>query len=151
MNQVQLVGNITRDIELKDAGNTQIARFTVACSRRGKKEDGKPSADFINCTAFGKTAEVVSKYFGKGRRVGLTGRIQTGSYKNKDGNTIYTTDVIVESVEFVDSKQSAAEQSAPATENDQNQAATPAATPQKSADDFMAIPTDTDEMELPFT
>lgn len=106
MNNVALVGRLTRPIEVRyTQGENPLAmcNLNVAVDRKFKK-DGQPTADFINCKAFGKTAEFIGKYFDKGNRIGLTGSIQTGSYKNKDGNTVYTTDVIVNEVEFVDSK-----------------------------------------------
>ena len=98
MNSVQLVGRFTRDPEIRYTdGGASIARFSVAVDRRFAKE-GEQSADFINIVAFGKTAEFIEKYFKKGNRIGIVGRIQTGSYKNKDGATVYTTDVIAENV-----------------------------------------------------
>lgn len=104
MNTCALCGRLTKDPEIRYTdGGTSIARFTVAVDRRFKKE-GEESADFIGCIAFGKTAEFVEKYFFKGKKIGLTGRIQTGSYTNKDGQKVYTTDVIAEAVEFVESK-----------------------------------------------
>lgn len=102
MNIVTLVGRITRDVELHN-NNTAVAKFSVAVDRRFKKE-GEPTADFINCVAFGKTAEIIEKYFKKGSRIGVVGRIQTGSYTNKDGNKVYTTDVVVDGFDFLDSK-----------------------------------------------
>lgn len=104
MNSVQLVGRFTRDPDVRytDGGST-IARFTLACDRRFRREDGD-QADFISCIAFGKTAEFIERYFSKGQRIGLTGRIQTGSYVNQEGDKVYTTDVIAENVEFVESK-----------------------------------------------
>lgn len=107
MNAVQLVGRFTRDPDVRYTdGGLSIARFTIAVDRRFKKE-GEQAADFINCVSFGKTAEFIEKYFGKGMRIGVTGRIQTGSYTNNDGVKVYTTDVIVEAVEFVESKSNA--------------------------------------------
>lgn len=104
MNSVQLVGRLTKDPDVRYADSgTSIARFSVACDRRFKR-DGEDGADFIPCVAFGKTAEFMDKYFYKGKRIGLNGRIQTGSYINKEGQKVYTTDVIVENVEFVESK-----------------------------------------------
>lgn len=107
MNSVQIIGRVCRDIEVRYSQNgndsTAIARFTVAVDRRFKKEGGD-TADFISCVAFGKTAEFLEKYFKKGMRIALNGRIQTGSYTNKDGVKIYTTDVIAENVEFCESK-----------------------------------------------
>lgn len=104
MNSAQLIGRFTRDPEVKytDSG-TSVVRFTLACDRKYSRE-GEDSADFISCVAFGKTAEFIEKYFCKGKRMGLNGRIQTGSYTNKDDQKIYTSDVIAESVEFVESK-----------------------------------------------
>ena len=102
MNQVQLVGNLTRDPE---SGTTQngitYCRFGVACQRRFKNANGTYDADFINCLAWRQTAEFVMRYFIKGNKIGLTGSIQTGSYTAQDGSKRYTTEVLVDSVEFV--------------------------------------------------
>lgn len=104
MNTVNLVGRLTRDPEVRYTdGGLSIARFNLAVDRRFKK-DGQPDADFPNCVAFGKTAEFIEKYFSKGQRMGAVGRIQTGSYTKEDGTKVYTTDVVVENVEFVESK-----------------------------------------------
>lgn len=106
MNSVNLTGRFARDPDVRYTdGGTSIARFTVACDRRYKQENG-PTADFINCIAFGKTAEFVEKYFRKGMKIELTGRIQTGSYTNQEGNKVYTTDVVAEQVGFAESKAS---------------------------------------------
>ena len=102
MNNVNLIGRLTADPEIRTANNkdkTQIANFTLAIDRVGGEE-----ADFIRCVAFGRAAEFVEDYFTKGQRVGVTGRIQTGSYEDKDGNKRYTTDVIVEHMDFADGK-----------------------------------------------
>jgi single-strand DNA-binding protein len=99
MNNVQLVGRLVRDPK-KTEGTTSITKFTVACDRMPDK-DGNRKADFISCIAFGKTADMIASYFFKGRPIGLNGRIQTGSYEGRDGKTVYTTDVIVERVEFL--------------------------------------------------
>lgn len=106
MNSVQLVGRLVRDPENRYAATSGMAvcRFTLAVYRRFAKE-GEQSADFISCVAFGKTAEFIEKYFSKGQRIGLNGHIQTGSYTNKDGQKVYTTDVLVENCEFVEKKQ----------------------------------------------
>ena len=118
MNKVTLVGRLTRDPEIKDTdGASSVARFNVAVDRRYKREDGD-NADFINCVAFGKTAEFIEKYFSKGKRIGLTGRIQTGSYTNNDGNKVYTTDVVVETAEFTESKSSNTNTDSPNTPAD---------------------------------
>jgi len=110
MNKVVLVGRFTKDPEIRYTdGGASIARFNLAVDRRYKQDNG-PTADFIGCIAFGKTAEFVEKYFKKGNRIGLTGRIQTGSYTNKDGVKVYTTDIVAEEVEFVESKAGASDQ-----------------------------------------
>lgn len=106
MNKAILIGRFTRDPEVRYTdGGTSIARFTVAVDRRFKKE-GEQQADFISCIAFGKTAEFVEKYFKQGSKIVVEGRIQTGSYTNKDGVKVYTTDVVAENVEFAESKSS---------------------------------------------
>lgn len=117
MNTVQLVGRFTRDPDIRysDNGKT-IARFTIAVDRRFKSDNG-PTADFISCVAWGKTAEFIEKYFCQGQRIGLTGRIQTGSYTNKDNVKVYTTDVVAEAVEFVESKKDSGGTAAPAGGN----------------------------------
>lgn len=107
MNNVVLVGNIVRDPMVSySAGENAmcVARFTVATQRRFKDAEGNYQADFISCVAFGKTGEFIEKYFKKGMKISLSGRIQTGSYTNKDGATVYTTDVVAENVEFVEKK-----------------------------------------------
>ena len=115
MNNVSLMGRLTRDIDLKYVGskNTAIGRFSVAVDRKLSKEkrqeaenNNQPTADFINCIAFGKTAEVIGQYFGKGNKIAITGHIQTGSYENQQGQRIYTTDVVVDSFDFVESNSS---------------------------------------------
>lgn len=100
MNKVEIVGTLTRDPQTSNSA----VRFTVAAQRSFKNKEGKYEADFINCVAFGKTGELVEKYFVKGSKIGVIGRINTGSYTNKDGNKVYTTDVAVESIEFVGNK-----------------------------------------------
>ena len=116
MNNVQLVGRLYNVPEIRYTdGGISIVRFGVACQRRFVK-DGQPDADFINCIAFGKTAEFIEKYFTKGQRIGLVGRIQTGSYE-KDGTKRYTTDVVVENVEFVESKNSSDNEPKPVPSN----------------------------------
>lgn len=134
MNSVQLIGRLTRDPDVRyaDSGST-IAKFTVAVDRRFKQEGGD-TADFINCTAFGKTAEFIEKYFSKGKKIALNGRIQTGSYINKDNIKVYTTDVVVENVEFVESRS-----------GEQGGGSTNAPT-----GDFMNVPDGITDDELPF-
>ena len=107
MNKVIIIGRFTRDPETKyttGENATATARFSLAVNRRFKNKEGNYDADFINCVAFGKTAEFIEKYFTKGMAIGITGRIQTGSYTNKEGQKVYTTDVVVEETEFVESK-----------------------------------------------
>ena len=107
MNKVIIIGRFTRDPEIKyttGENATATARFSLAVNRRFKNNEGNYDADFINCVAFGKTAEFIEKYFTKGMAIGITGRIQTGSYTNKEGQKVYTTDVVVEETEFVESK-----------------------------------------------
>ncbi len=106
MNKAILVGRLTKDPETRNSGEKSVVKFSIAINRNYKNERGEYDADFINCTAFGKTAEFIAKYFAKGNLIGIAGRIQTGAYKNKDGVKVYTTDVIVESAEFIESKKS---------------------------------------------
>ena len=139
MNKVILMGRLTRDPEVRYSQGdtpTAIARYTLAVDRRTRK-DGEASADFISCVAFGKSAEFAEKYLHKGTKLVITGRIQTGSYTNKDGQKLYTTDVVVEDQEFAESKAAAS--------GNQEGNSQPAA----SGDGFMNIPEGMDE-ELPF-
>ena len=142
MNKVILMGRLTRDPEVRyTQGDNAMAigRYTLAVDRRFKR-DGEAAADFISCVAFGRQAEFAEKYLRQGIRIVVTGRIQTGSYTNRDGNKVYTTDVVVEEQEFAESK------------NAQNHAAGQAAAgkPQVDPDGFMNIPDGIDE-ELPFS
>lgn len=105
MNKVILIGRLTRDPEIRYSGETAVARYSVAVDRRYKSE-GQAEADYPNVIAFGKTAEFIEKYFKKGMKIVIEGRLQTGSYTNKDGQKVYTTDVVAENVEFGESKQS---------------------------------------------
>lgn len=107
MNQVVLSGRLTKDPA--NGFTDEVVKFNVAVPRKYKK--GDYTADFINCTAFGKTGEIVRQYFHKGSRIALTGRIQTGHYENREGKTVYTWDVIAESVEFVDTKAESSQES----------------------------------------
>ena len=110
MNSVSLIGRLTRDPDVRYSAGTQtaVARFTLAVDRQRTVKEGEQSADFISIVCFGKTAELVEKYITKGRLVGVTGRIQTGSY-DKDGQKVYTTDVIADRVEFLDRGNSSSE------------------------------------------
>ena len=106
MNKVIEIGRLVREPEIRysqGASSTCIARYTLAVDRKFKQE-GQPNADFINCIAFGKLGEFAEKYLHKGTKIAVTGRIQTGSYTNKDGQKVYTTDVVVEEQEFCESK-----------------------------------------------
>lgn len=112
MNKVILIGRLTRDPDVRwSQGQDQkaVARYTMAVDRRIKAQDGQQSADFISCVAFGKAAEFAEKYFHKGIKIAVTGRIQTGKYVNKDGQTVYSTDVVIEEQEFVESKNAGAQ------------------------------------------
>lgn len=145
MNRVILMGRLTRDPEVKYSQGEKamaIARYTLAVDRRGKKDE--QNADFINCVAFDKAGEFAEKYFRQGMRVLISGRIQTGSYTNKDGVKVYTTDVVIEDQEFADSKGSGTDSgSAPR----QTSRPTPQAA---SSDGFMNIPDDLSDDGLPF-
>ena len=113
MNKVILMGRLTRDPDIRySAGenSTAVARYTLAVDRRFRR-DGEQTADFISCVAFGRTAEFAEKYFHQGIRIVISGRIQTGSYTNRDGVKVYTTDVVVEEQEFAESKSASAENS----------------------------------------
>lgn len=143
MNKVELVGRLTRDPEVRytqGENASAIARFSVAINRRFKNNEGNYDADFINCIAFGKSAEFIEKYFKKGMAIGIVGRLATGNYTNKDGVKVYTTDVVVEEAEFVESKNSGGA-SAPSNAPTNNNTST--------NNDFMSIPDDISE-ELPF-
>lgn len=145
MNNVSLVGRLVRDPEVRYGQNesVSVAKFSLAVERKWKR-DGEPTVDFINCTVFGKSAEFTEKYFRKGMRVAITGRIQTGSYKNKDGQTVFTTEIIVESQEIAQSKSESNESS---TANNAEAGKSPYGS---SGDDFMSIPEGTED-ELPFS
>lgn len=95
-------GRLTKDPEMRDAGEMRVAKYTLAIDRKGKKEE----TDFLNCVCFGKTAEFAEKYLHKGMKIIIVGRVQTGSYTNKDGIKVYTTDIVVEEHEFAESKNS---------------------------------------------
>lgn len=138
MNKVILMGRLTRDPEVRysqGADSMAIARYTLAVDRRFRRE-GDQSADFISCVAFGKSAEFAEKYFHQGLKVLVTGRIQTGSYTNKEGRKVYTTDVVIEDQEFAESK-AASNTYSPVPAQD-------------TGDGFMNIP-DGVEDNIPFT
>ncbi len=150
MNKVILMGRLTRDPEVRySQGETAlaIARYTLAVDRRfARRNDGngnEQTADFINCVAFGRNAEFAEKYLRQGTKIAATGRIQTGSYTNKDGQRVYTTEVVVEEQEFAESKAAAG------NSGDGFAPARPAAPAMDAGDGFMNIPEGIDE-ELPF-
>ena len=135
MNKVILMGRLTRDPEVRYTQGDNpmaIARYTLAVDRRFNRNGDDAATDFIGCVAFGRSGEFAEKYFRKGTKIVVTGRIQTGSYTNKDGNKVYTTDVVVEEQEFCESKNAQGVPEGPAPD-----------------DGFMNIPDDLDG-ELPF-
>ena len=149
MNKVILMGRLTRDPEVRYSqgeNSLAIARYTLAVDRRFKR-DGEATADFINCVAFGKAAEHAERFYRQGLKVVITGRIQTGSYTNKDGVKVYTTEVVVEEQEFEFAESKAVSD---ANAGGYRQAPSPAPAPVSDAGDgFMNIPDGIDE-ELPF-
>ena len=148
MNKVILMGRLTRDPDIRYSNGenaTAVARFTLAVDRRFARRDSEQTADFIGCVAFGRNAEFIEKYFRQGMRVSICGRIQTGSYTNRDGQKVYTTDVVVEEQEFAESKAVSE-----ANRNAGGYQSAPAPSPMDAAGDgFMNIPDGIDE-ELPF-
>ena len=148
MNKVILMGRLTRDPEVRYSQGDNamaIARYTLAVDRRfNRNNNDENSADFIGCVAFGRQAEFAEKYLRQGTKIAITGRIQTGSYTNKDGQRVYTTDVVAENVEFAESKN--------ASGGGDNSGFNPSDRPSPSSaagDGFMNIPDGIDE-ELPF-
>lgn len=134
------MGRLTRDPEVRYSQAEKaiaIARYNLAVDRRGRRgKEGEQTADFINCIAFDKAGEFAEKYFRQGMRVLISGHIQTGSYTNKDGVKVYTTDVVIEDQEFADSKQASGDGSQ--------------AQPSSVGDGFMNIPAGVDDQDLPF-
>lgn len=147
MNKVLIMGRLTRDPDVRYSnganGSTAIARYSLAVDRKFKQE-GQPNADFINCIAFGKLGEFAEKYLHKGTKIAVVGRIQTGSYTNKDGQKVYTTDIVIEEQEFAESK-------AAATSNEGGFQAVGRPEPSTAAGDgFMNIPDGVEDEGLPF-
>lgn len=142
MNKIILMGRLVRDPEVRYSqtanGNMAVARYTLAVERRIKK-DGEQTADFISCVAFGKLGEFAEKYLHRGVKIAITGHIQTGSYTNKDGQKVYTTDVVVEEQEFCESKSS----------NQQN-GGNGIIPPNNNDNSFMSIPDNVEDEGLPF-
>ena len=148
MNKVILMGRLTRDPEVRySAGENAlaIARYTLAVDRRFRR-DGEASADFISCVSFGRTAEFAEKYFRQGLKIAVTGRIQTGSYTNREGQKVYTTEVVVEDQEFAESKNA----SQGAGHDGGYQAAQRPAPASAIGDGFMNIPDGVEDEGLPF-
>lgn len=154
MNKVILVGRLTRDPDIRySSGETQtaVARYTLAVDRRFKRQNDDQTADFISCVVFGKGAEFAERYLHQGTKIVAEGRIQTGSYTNKDGQKVYTTDVVIENQEFAESK--AASAAGPVSGNYGGYQQTTPSRPepiQAAEDGFMNIPDAIDE-ELPFS
>lgn len=147
MNRVILMGRLTRDPDVRYSQGERamaIARYTLAVDRRGRRnqEGNEQTADFINCVAFDKAGEFAEKYFRQGMRVLISGRIQTGSYTNKDGAKVYTTDIVVEDQEFADSKGATAPGEGPRQTNRPE--------PSSVGDGFMNIPDGLEDDGLPF-
>ncbi len=146
MNKVILMGRLTRDPEIRYSQTSEpvaIARYTLAVDRRFKRE-GEQTADFISCIAFGKAAEFAEKYLHKGTKIVVSGRIQTGSYTNKEGQKVYTTDVVIEEQEFAESKSAGQED-----REERDRQAMQAAGYTDAGDGFMNIPEGVDDI-LPF-
>ncbi len=122
------IGRLTKDVDLRYSGETAITKYSIAVNRKFKKA-GEPEADFFNVVAFGKAGEFAEKYFRKGQQIAIVGRLQTGSYTNKDGQKVYTTDIIAEEQHFADSKKEIEPHKAPVT------------------NDFIEV---TDDSDLPF-
>lgn len=149
MNRVILMGRLTRDPDVRYSqsanGSMAVARYTLAVDRRRARTEGgsEQTADFISCVAFGRAGEFAEKYLHQGTKLVVSGRIQTGSYTNKDGQKVYTTDVVVDEQEFAESKSSAASSEASYTPSRPQPSADP-------GDGFMNIPDGVDDEGLPF-
>ena len=152
MNKVILMGRLTRDPEVRYSQGesaTAIARYTLAVDRRFNRNNDENSADFIGCVAFGRQAEFAEKYLRQGTKIAITGRIQTGSYTNREGQKVYTTDVVVEEQEFAESKNAGGNNGGYSAPQHNNPAPSANTSDLGSADGFMNIPDGIDE-ELPF-
>ena len=149
MNRVILMGRLTRDPDIRysqGGDNMAIARFTLAVDRRGRRDGGndQQTADFIGCVCFGRQAEFAEKYLRQGTKIAVTGRIQTGSYTNREGQKVYTTDVVLDDIEFAESKNAQG-----SGNSNQSYQAPSRPAPSDAGDGFMNIPDGIDE-ELPF-
>ena len=153
MNKVILMGRLTRDPDVRySAGenSTAVARYTLAVDRRfNRNNNDENSADFIGCVAFGRPAEFAEKYLRQGTKIAITGRIQTGSYTNREGQKVYTTDVVVEEQEFAETKKAGGNNGGYSAPQHNNPAPSANTSDLGSADGFMNIPDGIDE-ELPF-
>lgn len=148
MNKVILMGRLTRDPEVRYSQGenaTAVARFTLAVDRRIKR-DNEASVDYINCVSFGRSAEFAEKYFHKGTKIAIVGRIQTGSYTNKDGQKVYTTDIVIEEQDFAESKAASQQNNSGNAQNASNNQQAQQPKPQTSPDGFMSA----DDEGLPF-
>jgi len=155
MNKFIGTGRLTGDPDVRIYGENndkKYARYTIACERYGKKEEGRQTADFIGCVAYGKAADFADQYLRKGMKIAVVGRVQSGKYTNKEGQTVYTTDVLIETQEFCESKsasgqsnQQAQTASAPAAQN-----APSASQPSQTNEPWINIPDDIN-MEVPFS
>ena len=144
MNKVILMGRLTRDPEVRYTdGGTTVARFSLAVDRRFKREGG-PEADFFNCTSFGKQAEFIEKYLRKGTKIALTGSIENNNYTNKDGEKVYSIQVMVEELEFAESKAASEKNGIESKGPSRHEPAS------DIGDGFMNIPDGIDDEELPF-
>ena len=144
MNKVILMGRLTRDPDVRYSDQSSaVARFTLAVDRRFKRDGDQQTADFISCVAFGKTGEFIERYCHQGTKLVVEGRIQTGSYTNRDGNKVYTTDVVAENVEFAESKAAAAN-------NEGGYQAARTEPSSAAGDGFMNIPDGVEDEGLPF-
>ena len=156
MNKVILMGRLTRDPEVRysqGASQTAVARFSIAVNRRFKRE-GEPDADFFNCTAFGRQAEFVERYLHKGTKVVLSGRVQNDNYTNKEGQMVYSVQILVDDIEFAESKNASGGMDGNYGNGGYNHdggfgGGNSAPTPSGAGDGFMNIPDGIDE-ELPF-
>ena len=147
MNKVILMGRLTRDPDVRySQGDSPmaIARYTLAVDRRFRRDNDQQTADFISCVAFGRNGEFAEKYLHQGTKIVAEGRIQTGSYTNKDGNKVYTTEVVVENQEFAESKASASNNEGGFQPQAQSDPTAPA------GDGFMNIPDGVEDVGLPF-
>ena len=142
MNNVILMGRLCKDPQIRKTEGenaTTIARLTLAVDRRGRRTEGQQTADFINCIAFGKGAEFADKYLRQGTKIVTRGHIQTGSYTNRDGVKVYTTDVIADEIEFAESKRQGSDEKPRQTEETK-----------ADSDGFMSLPGSDIEADLPF-